>query len=59
MNEPSEWLKVMLGEIERKRAEESEAQKEAERRGQSAPQDSDKNNPDSTADQDRLSPRSA
>ncbi|HEY8518488.1 MAG TPA: hypothetical protein VIN61_00290 [Gammaproteobacteria bacterium] len=33
-NEPklSDWMKVMLGEIERKRSEQEEAQRELERR---------------------------
>lgn len=35
MNEPTEWLKVMLGEIDRKRAEAAEAERERARRAQS------------------------
>ena len=34
MNEQSEWLKVMLAEIDRKRAEQREADEETARRQQ-------------------------
>ena len=39
MNDTTEWLKVMLGEIERKRREHQEALQEAERRGDKTPPD--------------------
>lgn len=39
MNDTTEWLRVMLGEIERKRQQEREALAEAERREQDAPAD--------------------
>lgn len=32
MNDSTEWLKIMLGEIDRKRIEDREAREEAERR---------------------------
>lgn len=42
MIEATEWLKVMLGEIERKRQEFEEAKQESERRGEAASGDSRK-----------------
>ena len=43
MNDTTEWLRVMLGEIERKRQEEREARAEAERRQQDSPADTANN----------------
>jgi len=36
LSEPSEWLKVMLIEVDRKRREREDAEQEAERREQEA-----------------------
>lgn len=43
MIEATQWLKVMLDEIERKRQEHKEAEQEMERRGDKAASDSAKN----------------
>ena len=39
MNDSTEWLKIMLGEIDRKRIEDREAREEAERRDSPDPGD--------------------